>query len=42
MLKHGLSTERLFELEPGQYDEGLADTVHDIASQAFAHLEKGR
>ena len=40
-MKHGLDIHTL-DKSFDEHDAALVDTVHDIASQAYAHLEKGK
>ena len=41
MLKHGLLNYESSLINPNELT-ALQDTVHDIASQAYAHMERGR
>lgn len=41
MQQHDLSTAAL-DRHIDSNDQALVDTVHDIASQAYAHLQKAR
>lgn len=41
MAKHNLSLDGLSG-SSDKRNEALIDTVHDIASQAYAHLERGK
>ena len=41
LAKHGLDVESLHH-GPDGYPIALQDVVHDIASQAYAHMERGR